>query len=264
MISSVNRSTPEFQKYQHQFVDYLRNPLKNGAIPESLPQRSGIYAKLLFGKIENSLNNCFPISRQLLGSTCWKHLIQAFIKNHRCNSPLYREIPDEFIAYLMVEKSPMALPKFIIELMHFEWMELVLETEKPVLSRQIMPVKPDKLTDIPVLNPVLHLLHYHYPVQNITAYDLHWNSWSSRLVSYPREAIILAGLRNGDDIVHFIELNAVTARLIELMQEGLYSGKQALLELAAEMHYKDHKSILPSGIKILQQLEQQQIIIGAH
>jgi hypothetical protein len=158
----------------------------------------------------------------------------------------------------------MALPKFIIELMHFEWMELILETEKPVLSRQIIPVKSDQLTDIPVLNPVFYLLHYHYPVQNITASDPHWNSWSTRLVSYPREAIILAGLGDGDDKVHFIELNAVTARLIELMQEGLYSGEQALLELAAEMHYKDHKSILPSGIKILQQLEQQQIIIGVH
>ena len=58
-------SIPEFQKYQHQFVDYLRNPLK---LPDSLPQRSSVYAKLLYGKIEGSLDNCFPISYQLLGA----------------------------------------------------------------------------------------------------------------------------------------------------------------------------------------------------
>jgi len=262
MISYSNDSMPEFQKYQHQFVDYLRNPLKNEVLPESLPQRSSVYAKLLYSKIEGSLDSCFPICCQLLGATRWKQLIQAFIKDHRCKSPLYREIPDEFMDYLMVEKPLVALPKFIIELAHYEWIELVLETEKSLISRQFFPDKSDLLNVIPIINPVFYLLYYHYPVQNITAADPYWKNWDTRIEPYPQENIVLAGLRDNNDKVHFIELNTVTARLIELLQEGFSTGEQALLELAAEMHYGDHETILPFGAEILQQLEDQQIIIG--
>jgi hypothetical protein len=47
-----------------------------------------------------------------------------------------------------------------------------------------------------------------------------------------------------------------------LLQEGVGTGEQALLELATEMHYGDHETILPFGMDILNQLKTQQIIIG--
>ncbi len=259
----INDSVPEFQRYQHQFVDYLRNPLKKETLPESLPQSSRIYAKLLYSKIEGSLDNCFPISCKLLGTKRWTQLIQSFIKNHRCKSPLYREIPDEFIDYLMNEQSAIVLPEFIVELAHYEWMELVLETEKATLSKPYFTFNEDILNIIPAFNPVLHLLHYHYPVQYITASDSYWKNWESRTEPYSQEGIILAALRDNEDNVQFIEVNTVTARLIELTREGLSTAEQALLELAAEMHYGDHETILPFGTDIFKQLEQQQIIIGA-
>ena len=86
--------------------------------------------------------------------------------------------------YLMVEKPLVELPQFIIELAHYEWMELVMETEKPLISRQFIPVKDDLLTAIPVLNPVFYLLYYHYPVQNITASNAYWKNWESRIEPY--------------------------------------------------------------------------------
>ena len=200
VISTTNDSLPEFQQYQHQFVDYLRNPLKNEAMPESLPQSSNIYAKLLYRKIEGSLDNCFPISCELLGTKRWTQLIQSFIKSHRCKSPLYREIPDEFIDYLMNEQNAIVLPEFIIELAHYEWMELVLETEKATLSKPCFPIKENILDIIPTFNPVLHLLHYHYHVQNITVSDPYWNNWESRSEPYTQEPIILAGKRRATDL----------------------------------------------------------------
>ena len=189
-------------------------------------------------------------------------MIKTFIKDHHCHSPLYREIPDEFIDFLMNKQSQLIVPGFIIELAHFEWMELILETEKSSSSTDFIPVQGTLLSCTPVLNPVLHILHYHYPVQNISNSDQYWKNWDMHSESYPREKYILAGLRDSDDEIHFIELNAVTARLIELIQKGLYTGKQALIELATEMHYDDVDSILPFGTEILLQLEEQQIIIG--
>lgn len=254
---------PAFQSYQQKFVDYLRNPLTTKALPEILPARVNVYAKLLHNKIDGSLRTCFPITRELLGPALWQLLINDFIKNHRCQSPLYREIPDEFIDYLMIEPPQIELPEFITNLAHYEWMELVLETAKPSHCIKTFPINDDLLNITPVLNPVLYLLHYQYPVQSINHLDVHWKNWRSRPASYKQHPLILAGIRDSQYQIHFIELNAVTARLIELIQDGFSTGEQALLELAAEMKYGDHETILPFGIDILQQLKTRQIIIGS-
>ena len=263
-VTQTDKSTlPSFQNYQHQFVNYLRNPLRTEDIPTTLPAGINVYEKLLHNKIDGSLRTCFPITNELLGARHWQLLVQDFIKIHRCQSPLYREIPGEFIDYLTNEKSQIELPQFITELAHYEWVELVLETEKPSHSDIIFPINDDLLTNTPALNPVLHLIHYLYPVQTISASDEHWKNWENRPTPYKQEIVILAGIRDTHYKVQFIELNAITARLIELMQEGVSTGEQVLLKLAAEMHYSDHETILPYGIDILQQLKTQQIIIGA-
>lgn len=259
---SKNDSIPLFQQYQHQFVDYLRDPDKHENIPQFLPERSTVYAKLLYSKIEGSLDTCFPICSQLLEANRWQQLIQTFIKNHQCQSPLYREIPDEFVDFLMNEQDELVLPKFIIELAHYEWMELVLETEKTSHSTAITTIQEDLLNNIPILNPILHLLHYHYPVQNITDSNPYWKNWSIRKEQYPEDPIILAGLRDSEDSVHFIQLNAVTTRLIELLQEGKSTGEKVLLKLASEMEYDNQESILSFGSEILQKFKDQQILVG--
>ena len=260
---SDKEQLPSFLSYQHQFVNYLRNPLTNESLPTTLPTRVNVYARLLHSKFDGSLRTCFPIVRKLLGDTHWQLLIVDFIRVHRCQSPLYREIPDEFIDYLMNENSRIELPEFIIDLAHYEWMELVLETEKPSHSDNIFPVNDDLLTIIPALNPVLHILHYRYPVQTISASDQRWKNWKNHPTPYEQETVILAGIRDTHYNVQFIELNAITARLIELLQEGVGTGEQVLLKLAAEMHYEVHETILPFGIDILQQLKTQQVIIGS-
>ncbi|OQK18079.1 hypothetical protein AU255_09600 [Methyloprofundus sedimenti] len=254
---------PSFLNYQHQFVDYLRNPQNDESLPASLPTRVNIYAKLLHSKIDASLHTCFPITRELLGAALWQELVQEFIRGHRCQSPLYREIPDEFIDYLINENSQIELPEFMNDLAHYEWMELVLETEKPAKVNPIFAINDDLLAITPALNPVLHLLQYRFPVQSISPAEEHWKNWKNRPTPYAQEPVILAGIRDADFKIYFIELNAVTARLIELMQEGFSTGEQALLQLAAELRYDVYETILPFGSDILQQLKTQHIIIGA-
>lgn len=256
-------SLPKFQAYQQQFVEYLRDPQENGVLPTSLPQTTNVYVRLLYSKIEGSLHTCFPIVCELLGTVFWRQLVQAFIREHHCQSPLYREIPDEFIEYLMHQIPQMELPEFIIDLAHFEWMELVLETARSEMADTIFPIQGDPLTIIPVLNPVLYRLHYRYPVQTITASNTHWKNWRTRVKPYDQEPVALAGYRDIQYNIQFVKINAVTARLIEILQEGINTQEQVLLRLAEEMHDSNPDTILAFGIDILQQLEQQQIIIGS-
>jgi uncharacterized protein len=70
------------------------------------------------------------------------------------------------------------------------------------------------------------------------------------------------GLRDRDYLIHFIEVNAITARLIELLQDGFRTGRNALMQLAIELRHPMPESILPFGEEILAQLVSQQIIQG--
>ncbi|ESS66716.1 hypothetical protein MGMO_177c00070 [Methyloglobulus morosus KoM1] len=259
---ALHNIEPEFFGYQRKFVDYLRDPVETEALAAILPARISVYAKLMYNKIEGSLDACFPVCRELLESDRWQQLVKLFIKEHCCESPLYRDIPDEFINYLLNETPDMALPAFFSELAHFEWMELVLETAQnnPIAAK---PAASDLLATIPVLNPVMHLLHYHYPVQTIMPSDENWTYWKEwETVNYKEESAHLIGLRDEQYGVHFIETNPATLRLIELLQDNFRTGEQAATQLALELRHSDHVQFLTFCRDILNNLKQQQIIVG--
>lgn len=254
---------PDILAYQRQFTDYLRDPLKIEAMPPNLPPRIGVYARLLFNKIEGSLRLCFPIFRQLFGEADWRNLVRSFIRDHRCRTPLYREIPDEFIDYLINETPTPSIPDFMKNLAHFEWMELVLETadDGPACSR--LQTNPGLMTGIPLLNPVLHCLHYAYPVHKISPLDTHWQNWRKEGHRIEEEPVCLIGLRDKRFDVRFIEVSPATARLVELLRDNIRTGRQAALQLAIEMQVADHTPFLNYCRNILEDLKHQQIIVGA-
>lgn len=78
--------------------------------------RIGTYAGLLYHKIEDSLLVCFPLTREWLGPEPWSALVRGFIAHHRCASPLYRQIPDEFIDYLQNERMESGDPPLLVEI----------------------------------------------------------------------------------------------------------------------------------------------------
>lgn len=257
-----NPLPPDILVYEQQFVNYIRDPSPD-KLTERLPQKAAIYARLLYSKFDGSLTACFPITRTFLGDESWRQLVRAFIREHRCQSPLYREIPDEFIGFLIKSKPQLDLPELIPELAHFEWMELVLETATELRENNQFEESGDALEDIPVLTPVLHLLRYRFPVQTLTIGNIEtWRQEETGSQSDNEQPVILAGLRDSNYRIHFIKMNPVTARLIELLQDGFRTGRTALIQLAVELHYPSPENIIPFGEDILDQLVSQQIIIG--
>ena len=53
-------------------------------------------------------------------------MLLDFIAEHRCLTPYYRQIPDEFVQYLQQERKRADDWPFLAELAHFEWIELQL------------------------------------------------------------------------------------------------------------------------------------------
>jgi hypothetical protein len=163
--------------------------------------------------------------RSLYEDADWHGLVRRFIDQHRCQSPYFLEISQEFLDFVMRDFPAREVdPPFIAELAHYEWVELALDTAGEVLPEA--GAEGDPLTAVPRLSPLALSLMYRYPVHRIG----------------PRfrpgeagEPVYLVVYRNRADEVRFMELNAVTSRLLEKVRDNeTASGRDLLVELARE------------------------------
>lgn len=248
-------SIPVFQQLQRQFLAHLRNPLPDNQPAGFASDRLAVYAGLLYNKFDESLTACFPVLHTLLEPVRWRALVKDFIAGHRCLSPYYRQIPDEFVQYLQDERQSEDDPPFLAELAHFEWIELVLSISEaePVVAE---PLSETQLLDTALaFAPVMRLLHYVWPVQKINR--------AFQPDKPPTEATHILGFRDADEQVRFIALNPATAQLLLLLQSG-YTVRQALQGMGGQAGEAGLESLMRFGLGILTDLYHQGAIIGSH
>ncbi len=240
---------------QDTFTSHVRDP-ENCPAPEGIEdRRMAIYRELIYNNIEGFLSSGFPVLRSLLDAPRWHRLVRNFIRLHRCHTPLFLEISQEFLRFLQdggAESQP-ELP-FILELAHYEWVELALDVSPEEFPESGVATDGDLLAGRPVVSPLAWRLCYQYPVQLIgPAYQ------PSTL---PAAATYLIVYRNRQQQVRFLESNAVTVRLLQLLEDGELSGREALQTIAAEMQAEDVAAIVESGRATLEQLRNLDILCG--
>jgi hypothetical protein len=251
-----NVDLPLFQQYQLQFAGHIRNP-QHTPRPALVPaRRMQVYKQIVFANIESSLAHCFPVCKRAIGKRLWNRLIRGFFAHHQSHSPLFRQIPEEFLVCLQqvhtFEDIP-PLPCYFQSLAHYEWIELAvsaLETEADLVA---LDADGDLLTGNVILTPTLKLLTYDYPVHRISP--------KLKPEASLAEPVHLAVYRDMDDEVRFVEINHLTFRLLQQLETKANSGQQALEKLAAEMQYSPAQ-LIEFGLPVLQALKSQQLILG--
>jgi hypothetical protein len=205
---------------------HLRDP-EHVPGPEGVePRRLKIYQDLIYKNIEGFISGGFPVLRSLYADDDWHALVRSFIDQHRCHSPYFLEISQEFLHFLMEEYAPRDCdPPFLAELAHYEWVELALD-----VSEERLP-DPCPAEDIEraalTLSPLAWSLAYHYPVHRIGP---------GFKPDASGEPCYLAVYRDRSDAVQFLELNAATSRLLALFRDNSGATVAALLEqLAGEL-----------------------------
>lgn len=236
-----------FQQFQLAFGRHLRNPRK-AARPAGVPaRRAAIYTELLFNNLTGFLDACYPVTRSVLGEQRWRRLHRAFFRTARCQTPYFPEIPRAFLDWLPHDSGP----RWLIELAHYEWVELALD----VMDVDTPPHNPhgDLLAGIPVLAPALMNLAYQWPVQRIGP-DYR-----------PRKPhpVHLLVFRDRQDAVRFIELNPVSARLVDLLREGRVTGREACATIAAELGHPRPEAVVAHGATVLADLRAAGALLGS-
>lgn len=246
---------PGWQRYQLDLAHHIRNPGQQRGPHGIDRQRLQIYRTLIFTNIESAVSACFPVLSGILGKRKWRGLIREFLAVHHCTTPYLRQIPDEFLQFLQEEwRTGTAYPDFMLELAHYEWIELALSTS--ALDEAMPDYDPDGdlLDDVPLLNPVMTNLTCRYPVHRL--------SRRYRPAVAPAQPTHLLVFRDAADDIRFSLLNAVSARLIELMAPGRLSGRAALQQLAVEIGHAAPDALLEFGHGLLLQLRTQGCILG--
>lgn len=216
-----------------------------------------IYRDLFYNNVEGFLCSGFPVLRELMDDESWHAMVRDFFASHYCHTPLFMEISREFLTYLEQERGEHENDfPFLRELAHYEWVELALSIaeNEPV---HIDAPDGDLLDGIPVVSSLAWPLSYRYPVHRI--------SDSFRPQEAAEQPVYLMVYRDCHDDVHFIELNAISARLFSLLQEDdSLTGRRALEQIASELNHPNPDIVIEGGRDILEAWRERDIVLGAN
>lgn len=249
---------PEFQQTQYNFAAHIRNPQVNPRPQDVEVRRMKIYNELFYNNAEDFMASSYPVLRAIMSDESWHRLIRSYFHTHKAKTPLFPEMPREFLHYLEHEHQTAEddLP-FMLELAHYEWAELALSLSDQETEPTQLDNETDLLNLVPLLSPLAWLLSYQYPVHQIGP---------DFIPAAPNEQpSFLLLYRDNDDEVHFMELNSVTARLLQLINEQQkITCKEMLTRIAEELNHPTPATVINGGLQILQDLFSRNVLLAVN
>jgi len=256
-MSKPAENKPEnLRTLQMSFAAHIRDP-EGHAAPDGIEdRRMKIYRELFFNNIRSLLAANFPVLRSLYDDEGWSALVRDFYREHRCQTPLFPEVAKEFLRYLQDVRKPRKNdPGFLLELAHYEWVELALSLEERTHEDIDADPDGDLRSGIPVLSPLAWPLSYRYPVHRIRP--------DYRPDTPPAEPTHLLVYRDREGEVRFMSLNGASRHLLELMQNRPDATGDALLKaMAAALGQTDSESIIEKGLQWLEELKRKDVLLG--
>ena len=247
---------PKFKQVQYEFTRHLRNPARHPRPDQIEARRMQIYNDLFFNNVESFMSNGFPVLREISSDDKWTRMIRDYFEHHKATTPLFPEMTREFLKYLEHERVAEEDDyPFLLELAHYEWVELALSISDQEIDFTGIDTDADLLDAIPVLSPLAWPLSYHFAVHRIGP---------DYLPDQPGEQpTYLVVYRDLTDKVHFLELNPVTAHLLQLITEDTQqTSRQMLTAIAEQLQHPNPEVVIQGGLQILHDLKTRNVILG--
>jgi hypothetical protein len=245
------------REQQFGFARHLRDPGQAPAPAGIEDRRLQIYRELFYNNVEGLLASNFPVLRKLLGDARWHALVRDFYREHRCHTPLFPEIGRELIRYLEARQAQgRGDPAFLLELAHYEWVELALALDETDLEAIACERDAELLTGIPVPSPLAWPLAYVWPVQQLRA------DFQPEVA--PAQPTFLLVVRDRADRVQFKGIDALGFELMQMLHgnDAGLTGRALLRALAARLQVPDIEAFVAGGARMLEQLRARDAILG--
>ena len=244
---------------QDAFSAHIRDPEGHPPPPGVDPRRMQVYRELFFNNVSRLLANNFPVIRRIRGEA-WPAMVRAFYRDHGCRTPLFPELPREFLRWL---EDAGGHEPWLPELAHYEWIELALQ----VSEARLEDIDHDPLdaagTDVsaallegaPLLSPLAWPLAYAWPVHRIGPDFLP--------VEPPEQPTLLLLHRNAGGTVRFHAPSPLAWRLLQRLDEApTLSGRAQLEALAAEAGTAPDAAFIEQGVAMLLRWHGEGIVPG--
>lgn len=205
------------KEQQQQFAQHIRDGVPGGLGAIS-PERMAVYRRLFWGNIEGYLSKILCQTAACVGEERWQKLLQKFFAEAEMTSPIYRDLPAEFIAWASGQIT-VGFPPYWLELAHFEALQTALVFVPDVMA-------PTWLQPCAVAG-------YSYPV----------HQWQAGVVLQPGASFV-AVYRTAEDKVKWLVLTPVQARFVELAQQTGLSLDEVTAQLKRELPQADTATVV--------------------
>jgi hypothetical protein len=247
-----------FQDKQYAFAAHIRDPA-NVPAPDGIEERRlAVYRSLFFNNLFSLLGTFFPVLRKIHSRPDWQRFIRGFMRQHQAETPYFLQLPEEFLGFLQNEYEPTEDDyPFLVELAHYEYAELALSVSEAEDDLTHVDPDGDLLAGVPVKSALAWSFAYRFPVHRISP---------DFLPTEPAaESVYLALYRNRDDSVEFLELSAVTAALLEAIEnnDAGMTGEALLRALADQINYPHADALVAHGADALREMRQLGILTGS-
>ena len=253
---AIDTAPESLAKLQTSFAAHIRDPDAAPA-PEGIEdRRMAIYRELFFNNIRSFLSSNFPVLRSLHDEDEWETLCRDFYRDFRSQTPLFPEIPREFLRYLQEQRQDNAGdPPFMLELAHYEWVELALSLDEADSTTIQADADGDLVNGIPFLSPLAWPLAYQFPVHRICS------EYQPRTA--PPDPTHLLVWRRRDYSIKFMQLNQVSALLVQKLKENTtHTGLELLTALAGKIGHPQPTVVVEAGRDLLQEFKDKEVIPG--
>jgi uncharacterized protein len=244
----------DLQRQQQALTCYLRDPEHQTPPSDMNAARVEVYRDLVFNNVSQLLGGTFPVMIRIIGEPRWRLLVRGFLRDWRAQTPKFGEIAGEFIDYLAAQPSVLQQgqwPAFLLELAHYEWVEMVLQqSDAPALPL----TDPALLLHRPLqVSALAWPLAYVWPVHELDPHN--------QPATPPAQPTLLLVRRTEDFSVKFSLLSPLAMRLLQRVGEfAELTGREHLQELAEEAGQAASDAFVDEGLALLQQLHADRVV----
>ena len=243
----------ELLELQKAFTEHLRNP-DITPVPHGLDKRRmGIYSELIFSNVSSLLSEFFPVIKSILPEDRWDRMVRDFFISHQSQTPYFMEIQGEFVEYLSQSQLIGDLPDFLLELAHYEWVELALYTMDEDVPDE--GLSDEELANCPlVMSPLVQPLAYQYPVHQIRE-----DFQPAAPADSPTYLLVL---RNAEESIKFYELQPFSFMfLLHIQGNPGLEVQDWLMQQAADNKIENKSEFLHNGIDLLKSFNAHKVFL---